>query len=167
MSLLSREGSRAAPPPAPSAPRLPSLVNNHSASSSPPPSTRAPGARASLSAPRRPPLPTAEFLWRQGYVRCPDSCSADTPKEACVCSCPADIRRGRSASDLLAITGFNSLEIDISLENDELPSNGLTDDDLLDLLCEVGCCERTTDCGGGIRRTESREQTESQTTKPS
>ena len=33
----------------------------------------------------------SKFLWRQGYVRCPEYCSPDAPEAECVCSCPSDI----------------------------------------------------------------------------
>jgi hypothetical protein len=74
-------------------------------------------------------LLAAKFLWRQGYVRCPESCSADTPAADCVCSCPAGILRGRSPYDVLSATGMV-----MSVSN-------LTDADYaaqLDMLCHVG-----------------------------
>ncbi|KAJ8614116.1 hypothetical protein CTAYLR_004647 [Chrysophaeum taylorii] len=34
-------------------------------------------------------LLASKFLWRQGYLRCPETCSADADFRACACSCPA------------------------------------------------------------------------------
>ena len=35
-------------------------------------------------------LLASKWLWRQGYVRCPEACSADMPSQDCVCSCPSE-----------------------------------------------------------------------------
>merc|ERR1719198_2220278 len=48
----------------------------------------------------------AKFLWRQGFVRCPETCSDDTPASECKCSCPAEIRNGMSAPEILDKTGI-------------------------------------------------------------
>jgi hypothetical protein len=34
-------------------------------------------------------LLSSKYLWRQGLVRCPSYCGADTPAADCACSCPA------------------------------------------------------------------------------
>merc|ERR1712070_1095179 len=51
----------------------------------------------------------SKVLWRQGYVRCPSACSVDSPESECTCSCPAAILQGRSAVEVLNITGVLSL----------------------------------------------------------
>lgn len=48
----------------------------------------------------------SKLLWRSGYLRCPESCSADTSSEDCVCSCPTEYRHGRSPYEILAETGL-------------------------------------------------------------
>ena len=52
-------------------------------------------------------LLASKWLWRQGYVRCPEVCSSDTPSSACVCSCPDEVTAGfASAYDFLDKTGI-------------------------------------------------------------
>ena len=79
-----------------------------------------------------------KFLWRQGYVRCPDSCSADTPQEECSCSCPTELLAGRSAEDVLALTGMDGLDANSGTLESEMAEHGLGWEDYLELLCHVG-----------------------------
>ncbi|KAJ8598596.1 hypothetical protein CTAYLR_001690 [Chrysophaeum taylorii] len=85
----------------------------------------------------------SKFMWRQGYVRCPEKCSTDAPQDQCMCSCPADIVRGRNAREVLeAVGGLNS---DMPfLEYWELSAEAtggdqdVTYQNLLNALCHVG-----------------------------
>jgi hypothetical protein len=55
----------------------------------------------------------AKYLWRQGYVRCPESCSSDTPMRHCTCSIPEAVdprvTRGWSNKKFLQHTGLFNL----------------------------------------------------------
>ena len=37
-------------------------------------------------------LLSSKALWRQGFLRCPEYCSSDTPSSDCACSCPEKLR---------------------------------------------------------------------------
>ena len=78
----------------------------------------------------------SKFLWRQGYVRCPESCSADTPQSECVCSCPSEIIDGRTSEQVLEDAGVSTI---YSLMDQQfIEGVGLTYDEMLALLCHVG-----------------------------
>jgi hypothetical protein len=86
----------------------------------------------------------SKFLWRQGFVRCPDVCSDDTPVSDCRCDCPdAIVERAGSAYELLDEAGVLELWSDDNV-NDVFTDQPLTSpynvtyDDLLDKLCAVG-----------------------------
>mmetsp|Transcript_19502 Transcript_19502/g.25262 ORF Transcript_19502/g.25262 Transcript_19502/m.25262 type:complete len:635 (+) Transcript_19502:47-1951(+) len=74
----------------------------------------------------------AKFLWRQGYSRCPDTCSSDTPQDECYCECPDTIRGNKTAYQILNESG--------AVEMDVFPSDGkgFTYESLLDGLCRIG-----------------------------
>ena len=50
-------------------------------------------------------LLASKFLWRQGFVRCPDTCDEDTPMSECVCSCPSEIIGHRTSGEILHASG--------------------------------------------------------------
>ncbi|KAH8098501.1 hypothetical protein JL720_1447 [Aureococcus anophagefferens] len=82
----------------------------------------------------------SKFLWRQGFVRCPDVCSDDTPVSDCRCDCPdAIVERAGSAYELLNKAGVLELWSDDNV-NDVFTDQPLTSpynvtyDDLLDAL---------------------------------
>ena len=78
----------------------------------------------------------SKYLWRQGYVRCPEYCSTDTPQSECACSCPAEIVGQRSAQDILMDMGIESIW---SLMDQQIIEGvGLSYDELLELFCHVG-----------------------------
>ena len=86
----------------------------------------------------------SKFLWRQGFVRCPDVCSDDTPVSDCRCDCPdAIVEHAGSAYELLNKAGVLELWSDDNV-NDVFTDQPLTSpynvtyDDLLDKLCAVG-----------------------------
>lgn len=55
-------------------------------------------------------LLASKWLWRQGYIRCPETCSDDTPMSDCVCSCPSELTdRFSSSKEFLNATGLMSL----------------------------------------------------------
>lgn len=81
-------------------------------------------------------LLTSKFLWRQGYIRCPEVCSSDTPQSKCRCSCPAEIINGRSAAEVLGDAGVPNVNL---WYGDAFKlGSGMSDDEVLDLLCSVG-----------------------------
>ena len=82
-------------------------------------------------------LLSSKYLWRQGFVRCPEKCSEDTPMDKCVCSCPSEIIGDMSAQEVLNQSGIFDLTSDFA----NLDILGLMDldyDGLLDMLCHVG-----------------------------
>ena len=79
----------------------------------------------------------SKAFWRQGWTRCPSSCSADTPADECVCSCPESVRGNRTAAEIFELAGLWNLNPNSDLLT-LMANNGVSDDDLLDLLCEVG-----------------------------
>lgn len=82
----------------------------------------------------------SKFLWRQGFVRCPFSCSADMEQSECVCVCPSNLTNigsNKSAEDFLNSTGIAELNPNPSLSS-LLTTYGLSYDDYLDVLCHVG-----------------------------
>ena len=94
----------------------------------------------------------SKWLWRQGFVRVPTTCSDDTPHADCMPSCPAAIldifsagaieAEGReaekAATEMLTKMGVFSLSPLGESYRDELHEAGLTDLDLLNELCNVG-----------------------------
>ena len=78
----------------------------------------------------------SKFLWRQGYIRIPEMCSADTPATECVPSCPEAVIRGRHASEILNVSGITG--INNPFFNTDKEKYGISDQDLLDQLCSVG-----------------------------
>jgi len=82
-------------------------------------------------------LLASKFLWRQGYVRCPEVCSDDTPETDCVCYCPTEIIANQSANHILRETGIANA-IDDFVDATFLEEIGMTETELLDFLCHVG-----------------------------
>merc|ERR1719231_598764 len=55
-------------------------------------------------------LLASKWLWRQGYLRCPEYCAKDTPAHECSCDCPAELTEGfESAEAFLSGTGLFDL----------------------------------------------------------
>ncbi|KAH8066645.1 hypothetical protein JL722_1098 [Aureococcus anophagefferens] len=82
----------------------------------------------------------SKFLWRQGYVRCPATCSWDTEPADCECSCPSTLTGvgvTRSASEFLEFAGVDALNPNSNLEL-LMDEYGLNDTQYLDALCHVG-----------------------------
>ncbi|KAH8062373.1 hypothetical protein JL722_3290 [Aureococcus anophagefferens] len=78
----------------------------------------------------------SKFMWRQGYVRCPATCSTDTPESECTCSCPSSVIGERNSLDILNDVGFTTI---YSLYDQQLIEGvGLDYDEILDMLCHVG-----------------------------
>ncbi|KAH8046580.1 hypothetical protein JL721_12338 [Aureococcus anophagefferens] len=79
----------------------------------------------------------SKFLWRQGYVRCPATCSWDTEPADCECSCPSTLTGvgvTRSASEFLEFAGVDALNPNSNLEL-LMDEYGLNDTQYLDALC--------------------------------
>ena len=70
----------------------------------------------------------AKFLWRLGYLRCPTFCAQDAPQSDCRCECPTSLRKGRSAFEVLNVTGGLHF----------LSATNVSYDLLLDTVCSVG-----------------------------
>ena len=78
----------------------------------------------------------SKFMWRQGYVRCPSTCSTDTPSEDCACDCPDSVLGDRNALDVLNDVGFTTI---YSLYDQQLIEGvGLDYEEILGMLCHVG-----------------------------
>ena len=50
----------------------------------------------------------SKFLWRQGYIRLPETCSMDSVSD-CVASCPDAIIRGRTAVEIFKESGVEGI----------------------------------------------------------
>ncbi|KAH8046949.1 hypothetical protein JL720_16235 [Aureococcus anophagefferens] len=80
-------------------------------------------------------LLASKYMWRQGYVRCPETCSMDAPVADCFCECPSDVLAGHVADGGAEPTGV------LGLFGGDAPtfnSYGISDDQLLSELCHVG-----------------------------
>merc|ERR1711998_442935 len=85
-------------------------------------------------------LLASKYLWRQGFLRCPESCAADTPISDCQCSCDDYVKDFTSddAYDFLNDRGiYNSLP---QWEDDNFVADGGWNNpkDLLEFVCHVG-----------------------------
>ena len=85
----------------------------------------------------------SKFLWRQGYIRVPKTCSADTPADECVASCPDDVIRGRSADKILEESGVKEIWNEansntVNLDDTALSAFDIDTATILDGLCRVG-----------------------------
>ena len=74
----------------------------------------------------------SKFLWRQGLVRTPSFCSADTSGDDCMATCPESLRSGRKAEELFRTYGLYGTTSNTPLVE------GYTAEDLLTELCHVG-----------------------------
>jgi len=90
-------------------------------------------------------LLASKWLWRQGYLRCPESCSDDAPAHLCTCSCPAELRSHFADSKtFLNATGLfdmtNGMLTRDTILDMEFNTSAMTDvyDDIVHLLCHVG-----------------------------
>ena len=81
-------------------------------------------------------LLASKFLWRQGYVRCPETCSTDTAWDDCACSCPAEIVGDTDAEAYDVLNKSGLIAINTNWKNPNL--FGMTWRDVLDFLCHVG-----------------------------
>mmetsp|Transcript_24921 Transcript_24921/g.29436 ORF Transcript_24921/g.29436 Transcript_24921/m.29436 type:complete len:676 (+) Transcript_24921:60-2087(+) len=85
----------------------------------------------------------SKWLWRQGFVRTPDSCSEDTPHSECMPTCPEgivgdwDSMTPDDAYSILVNTGVLDLQPEVGLHK-SMVNNGLDWRDLLQELCHVG-----------------------------
>ena len=72
---------------------------------------------------------SSKWLWRQGYLRCPDSCAADAT-ESCTCSCPEELRSHWTVEEFWNATGLDAVAgADLASWPRET---------LLDAICHVG-----------------------------
>jgi len=83
----------------------------------------------------------AKFLWREGFIRTPDSCSADTPGNACMPTCPRAIIGqdidNHTAFTLLHKAGISALN-PLSDFDDVLKDYDLDWSLFLKELCHIG-----------------------------
>ena len=86
-------------------------------------------------------LLSSKFLWRQGFLRCPEYCSTDTPARECTCSCPDKLfaHNGTlmNTPELLAVSGLEYLNNGWLRDGFELEAN-MTSESVWDVLCHVG-----------------------------
>ena len=80
-------------------------------------------------------LLASKYMWRQGYVRCPETCSMDAPVSDCFCECPSDVLAGMSSTEALNRTGVLGL---FGGDASTFNSYGISDDQLLSELYHVG-----------------------------
>lgn len=89
-------------------------------------------------------LLASKWLWRQGYIRCPETCSEDTPDAKCVCSCPSELTTAfNSSKDFLNGTGLFTLSDGLFNVWQHFVTSGCrTEEDCYDVvkdtLCHVG-----------------------------
>ena len=74
----------------------------------------------------------SKFLWRQGLIRVPSYCSADTPEDECMPMCPESIIGDRDAETVLRDYGLYNVTFDPPLVK------SYTAEELLTELCHVG-----------------------------
>mmetsp|Transcript_24930 Transcript_24930/g.29454 ORF Transcript_24930/g.29454 Transcript_24930/m.29454 type:complete len:652 (+) Transcript_24930:87-2042(+) len=85
----------------------------------------------------------SKYLWRQGFTRIPETCSADTSHADCMPSCPETIvgdwddMDDVKASQILSVAGVFDLT-DVSNMHDLLNDYKLGYKDLLKELCHIG-----------------------------
>jgi len=77
----------------------------------------------------------SKFLWRQGFVYCPAACTGNA-EESCVCECPAAVIKGRSAFEILHLSGL--LAVVPQIQSVLVEQIGFTHDEILAELCHVG-----------------------------
>jgi hypothetical protein len=82
-------------------------------------------------------LLSSKFLWRQGYVRCPEYCSDDTPARDCTCSCPSEVLSGRTPYEVMDDAGLFDF-VDVFANISYVNELGLDFGTLLGLICHVG-----------------------------
>lgn len=89
-------------------------------------------------------LLASKYLWRQGFVRCPELCSDDTPAIHCECSIPGEFRAMfDGAKDFLKGTGLFNLSAGLFNDWTNFESLGCTDEEaclseVVDILGHVG-----------------------------
>ena len=89
-------------------------------------------------------LLASKWLWRQGYIRCPETCSEDTPDTKCVCSCPSELTTAfETSKDFINGTGLFALSDGLFADWRNFVTTGCrTEDDCYDIvkdsLCHVG-----------------------------
>lgn len=81
-------------------------------------------------------LLASKFLWRQGYIRCPDVCSADVNWRECACTCPTELVGSTDADAYVVLNKTGLLQINRSWRHPEL--FGTTWRSILVFLCHVG-----------------------------
>ena len=78
----------------------------------------------------------SKFMWRQGFMRVPEYCSADTPASECMTSCPDEILMGDNADGVLMRSGAHKL-LPQGIWG-LLATHNFTHEDLLFGLCATG-----------------------------
>ncbi|KAH8073582.1 hypothetical protein JL721_2885 [Aureococcus anophagefferens] len=78
----------------------------------------------------------SKFLWRQGFVHCPDTCDEGEDEQSCACNCPDAAIKGRSALDIFHLTGL--LAIVPQIESILVKQIGFSYDEVLAEMCHVG-----------------------------
>lgn len=79
-----------------------------------------------------------KYLWRQGFVRVPEICSADTPHSDCMPYCPEETIGNLTDAELLNNTGLRPHITSDTNWISELKSKNLTLKELVLELCHIG-----------------------------
>ena len=74
----------------------------------------------------------SKALWRQGLIRTPSYCSADTKGEDCMATCPESLTKGKTAEEIFETYGLYSITSNLPLVE------GFSAEELLTELCHVG-----------------------------
>lgn len=90
-------------------------------------------------------LLASKYLWRQGYVRCPELCTGDTPIHKCVCSCPSDVTsQFKTSREFLVASGLFNISMSFFSdwtrfkEDFNCVHEAQCYDAVVDTLCHVG-----------------------------
>ena len=78
----------------------------------------------------------SKFLWRQGYIRLPETCSMDSVSD-CVASCPDAIIRGRTAVEIFKESGVEGIWSNYGINPFDSELGGKLET-ILSVLCRVG-----------------------------
>jgi len=89
----------------------------------------------------------SKFMWRQGWIRTPESCSSDTAAEDCMPKCPSEIIGSMTAAEVLALSRvYGDMDwssevratLDVYDDDAEEHETAITSKELLEALCHVG-----------------------------
>lgn len=80
----------------------------------------------------------SKFLWRQGFLRLPETCSIDTPHEECMPKCTELITENYTAAEILDLAGFDKTFTKYKKLKRVMEDMNVSRTDLLATLCHIG-----------------------------